>query len=182
MLYQIPVGHGRYSTKNGVLDYILGNWQINNIFTARSGVPFNVYWGASDLANTGNVSWAQYDRANLVGDPHSGSCANGGTVGSVNCIFNTSAFAVPAQFTFGNSGRDAFRSPSFWNLDTSIFRQFPFWGEGRRIEFRAEAFNLFNTVILGTPGNDISNLSSFGKANSTANSPRQLQLGAKIIF
>jgi Carboxypeptidase regulatory-like domain len=182
MLYQIPVGHGRYSTNNRVLDYVIGNWQINNIFTARSGVPFNVYYGASDLANTGNVSWAQYDRANLVGDPHSGSCPNGSPVGSVNCIFNTSAFAVPAQYTFGNSGRDAFRSPSFWNLDTSIFRQFPFWGEGRRIEFRAEAFNIFNTVILGTPGNDISNLSSFGKANNTANSSRQLQLGAKIIF
>jgi len=183
MLYQIPVGHGmRYSTKNGALDYILGNWQINNIFTARSGVPFNVYYGASDLANTGNVSWAQYDRANLVGDPHSGSCPNDSPVGSVDCIFNTSAFAVPAQYTFGNSGRDAFRSPSYWNLDTSIFRQFPFWGEGRRLEFRAEAFNLFNTVIYGTPGNDISNASSFGKANGTANSPRQLQLGAKIIF
>ncbi len=183
MLYQIPVGHGqRYSTKNGVLDYIVGNWQINNIFTARSGVPFNVFYGASDLANTGNVSWAQYDRANLVGDPNKGSCPNGSPVGSVSCVFNTSAFAVPAQFTFGNSGRDAFRSPKFWNLDTSIFRQFPFWGEGRRIEFRAEAFNIFNTVILGTPGNDISNLSSFGKANNTANSSRQLQLGAKIIF
>jgi len=183
MLYQIPVGRGmRFSTKNSVLDYIVGNWQVNNIFTARSGVPFNVFYGASDLANTGNVSWAQYDRANLVGDPHSGSCPNGSPVGSVNCIFNTSAFAVPAQFTFGDSGRDAFRSPSFWNLDTSIFRQFPFWGEGRRIEFRAEAFNIFNTVILGTPGNDISNLSSFGKANGTANSARQLQLGAKIIF
>jgi hypothetical protein len=183
MLYQIPVGHGqRYSTKNGVLDYIVGNWQINNIFTARSGVPFNVFYGASDLANTGNVSWAQYDRANLVGDPTKGSCPDGSPVGSVSCVFNTSAFAVPAQYTFGNSGRDAFRSPKFWNLDTSIFRQFPFWGEGRRIEFRAEAFNIFNTVILGTPGNDISNLSSFGKANSTANSSRQLQLGAKIIF
>jgi len=183
MLYQIPFGHGqRYSTKNGVLDYIVGNWQINNIFTARSGVPFNVFYGASDLANTGNVSWAQYDRANLVGDPTKGSCPDGSRVGSVSCVFNTSAFAVPAQFTFGNSGRDAFRSPKFWNLDTSIFRQFPFWGEGRRIEFRAEAFNIFNTVILGTPGSDISNLSSFGKANSTANSSRQLQLGAKIIF
>jgi hypothetical protein len=182
-LYQIPVGHGqRYSTKNGVLDYIVGNWQINNIFTARSGVPFNVFYGASDLANTGNVSWAQYERANLVGDPNKGSCPNGSPVGSVSCVFNTSAFAVPAQYTFGNSGRDAFRSPKFWNLDTSIFRQFPFWGEGRRIEFRAEAFNIFNTVILGTPGNDISNLSSFGKANNTANSSRQLQLGAKIIF
>ncbi len=183
MLYQIPVGHGqRYSTKNGVLDYIVGNWQINNIFTARSGVPFNVFYGASDLANTGNVSWAQYDRANLVGDPNKGSCPNGSPVGSVSCVFNTSAFAVPAQYTFGNSGRDAFRSPKFWNLDTSIFRQFPFWGEGRRIEFRAEAFNILNTVILGTPGNDISNLSSFGKANNTANSSRQLQLGAKVIF
>jgi hypothetical protein len=188
MLYQVPFGHGqRYSTKNGVLDYIIGNWQINNIFTARSGVPFSVYWGASDLANTGNVSWAQYDRANLVGDPTKGSCparlnTPAGPVGSVNCIFNITAFAAPAQYTFGNSGRDAFRSPKFWNLDTSIFRQFPFWGEGRRIEFRAEAFNIFNTVILGTPGNDISNESSFGKANNTANSSRQLQLGAKIIF
>jgi hypothetical protein len=189
MLYQIPVGRGkRFSTKNGVLDYILGNWQVNDIFTARSGVPFSVYWGASDLAHTGNVAWAQYERANLVGNPNSGSCppkpdgSPGSPVGSVDCVFNTSAFAAPALYTFGNSGRDAFRSPSFWNLDTSIFRQFPFWGEGRRIEFRAEAFNILNTVILGTPGNDISNASSFGKANSTANSARQLQLGAKIIF
>jgi hypothetical protein len=117
-----------------------------------------------------------------VGDPHNGSCPNGSSVGSVDCIFNTSAFAAPAQYTFGNSGRNAFRSPSFWNLDTSLFRQFPFWGEDRRIEFRVEAFNLFNTVILGTPGHDISNRSSFGKANGTANSPRQLQLGAKFIF
>jgi len=189
MVYQIPIGKGmRFSTKNSVLDYILGNWQLNNIFTARSGVPFNVYYGASDWAGTGNVSWAQYERANLVGNPNKGSCprnpdgSGGSPVGSVDCVFNTSAFAVPAQYTFGKSGRDAFRSPSFWNLDTSIFRQFPFWGEGRRIEFRAEAFNIFNTVILGTPGNDITNASNFGKVNGTANSPRQLQLGAKIIY
>src|SRR5258708_5861189 len=188
-LYQIPVGHGqRYSTKNGVLDYIVGNWQINNIFTARSGVPFNVFYGARDLANTGNVSWAQYDRANLVGDPNSGSCparpdgTPAGPVVSVNCVFNITAFAAPAQYTFAHSGRDASGAPSFWTLDTSIFRQFPFWGEGRRIEFRAEAFNVFNTVILGTPGNAISKLSNFGKATGTANSSRQLQLAAKIIF
>jgi len=176
-----------------VLDYIVGNWQINNIFTARSGVPFSVYWGASDLANTGNVSWAQYDRANLVGNPNSGSCparADGtpaGPVGSVNCIFNITAFAAPAQYTFGNSGRDAFRSPKFWNLDTSIFRQFPFWGEGRRIEFRAEAFNIFNTVILGMPNNDISNASTFGKVNTTINNgyreqPAAVAVGGQIIF
>jgi hypothetical protein len=182
MVYQVPIGKGmRFSTKNNILDYILGNWQINSIFTARSGVPFTVNYGASDLANTGNVAWAGYERADLVGDPTRGSCPNGSHVGSADCVFNTSAFAVPAQFTFGNSGRDAFRSPTFWNLDTSIFRQFPFWGEHRRIEFRAEAFNLFNTVILGTPTSDITN-PAFGTANTTANNARQLQLGAKIIF
>src|SRR5260370_9870670 len=100
----------RYSTKNGALDYILGNWQINNIFTARSGVPFNVYYGASDLANTGNVSWAQYARANLVGDPHSGSCPNDIPFGNVVCIFTTSAFAVPAHVTSGIRAARPFRS------------------------------------------------------------------------
>jgi hypothetical protein len=183
MLYQVPVGKGkRFSTGSSVLDYVLGNWQINNLFSARSGAPFNVYFGASDIAGTGNVAWAQYERANLVGDPHSGSCPGGAKVGSASCDFNTSAFAVPALGTFGTSGRDAFRSAPYWDLTSSIFRQFPLWAEDRRLEFRAEAFNLFNTVIFGQPGNDISNAGSFGKVNSAANGARQLQFSAKIIF
>jgi len=181
-VYDIPVGKGKqFSTGKPAIDYVLGNWQINSIFSARSGTPFNVYYGASDLAGTGNVSWAQYERANLVGDPNSGSCPSGEKVGSAGCFFNTSAFAVPAQGTFGNSGRDAFRSAPYWDLDLSIFRQFPF-GESRRFEFRAEAFNLFNHVVFGQPGNDISNASTFGKVTSAASTARQLQIGAKIIF
>ena len=183
-VYEIPVGKGkRFSTKSTVLDYVVGNWQLNNIFSARSGTPYNVYYGASDLAGTGNVSWAQYERANLVGDPNQGSCPGGGNVGSASCYFNTSAFAVPAQGTFGTSGRDAFRSAPYWDVDLSMFRQFPL-GETRRFEFRAEAFNLFNTVIFGQPGNDISNASTFGKVTSvaTGTNARQLQFGGKIIF
>lgn len=183
-VYEIPVGKNkRFSTKSTVLDYVVGNWQVNNIFSIRSGTPYNVYYGASDLAGTGNVSWAQYERANLVGDPNEGSCPGGGKVGSATCYFNTSAFAVPAQGTFGTSGRDAFRSAPYWDVDLSIFRQFPL-GESRRFEFRAEAFNLFNTVIFGQPGNDISNASTFGRVTSvaTGTNARQLQFGAKIIF
>lgn len=186
MLYPIPVGKGkRFSTGNSVLDYVLGNWQINNLFTARSGLPFNVYYGASDLAGTGNVSWAQYERANLVGNPNSGSCPaaqGGGSVKSATCYFNTAAFEVPDVGTFGNSGRDAFRSAPYWDLTSSIFRQFPLGGEGRQLEFRAEAFNLFNTVIFGQPGNDISNASSFAKVTSAANNARQLQFSLKFLF
>jgi hypothetical protein len=183
-VYEIPVGKGkRFSTKSTALDYVVGNWQVNNIFSVRSGTPYNVYYGASDLAGTGNVSWAQYERANLVGDPNQGSCPGGGKVGSVSCYFNTSAFAVPAQGTFGTSGRDAFRSAPYWDVDLSIFRQFPL-GESRRFEFRAEAFNLFNNVVFDKPGNDISNASSFGKVTKVApgTTARQLQIGAKIIF
>lgn len=181
-VYDLPVGKGRrLSLHNPALNYALGNWQVNGIFNARSGLPFNVYWGSSDRANTGNVSWDQYERANLVGDPHSGTCPNGSAVGTQSCFFNTSAFAAPALYTFGNSSRDSMRSAHYWNLDASIFKQFPF-GEARRFEFRAEAFNLFNTVIFGQPGNDITNTANFGKVTGAANTARQLQFGAKIIF
>src|SRR5439155_23275191 len=68
MIYDIPFGTGkRFSSGNRAVDYVLGNWQVNTIFVARSGQVYNVYVG-SDVANTGNVGWTQYERANLVGD------------------------------------------------------------------------------------------------------------------
>jgi len=187
-LYQIPVGKGkRFSTGNSALDYVLGNWQINNIITIRSGTPYNVYYGGGDLAHTGNVAWAQYERLNMVGDPNKGACPNPNPalgpipVHTAGCWFNTTAFVAPPDGTFGLTGRDSMRSPTYWNTDLSIFRQFPIWGESRRFEFRAEAFNLFNHVVFGQPGNDITN-SNFGRVTSAGNTARQLQFGAKIIF
>jgi hypothetical protein len=181
-VYQIPIGQGkRFSTGNHVVDYVVGNWQVNGIFLARSGQPYTMIY-SQDQANTGNVGWAGYERANLVGDPNSGTCSNGAKAGTAACYVNNTAFAVPAQYTYGTTGRDQFRTAPFWNLDMSIFRQFPLWSESRRIEFRAEAFNLFNTLIFGQPGNDLNNLSNFGQVTKAANSPRQLQFGAKIIF
>jgi len=173
-VYDLPVGKGkRFSTNNGVLDYILGNWQFNNVFLARSGAPYNVIV-SGDVANTGNVGWANYERANLVGDPHLDKP-------TWNEAINKAAFQIPVQYTFGDLGRNRLRTPGFWNLDTSLFRTFPI-REGLRLEFRAEAFNIFNTVIYGFPNADMADTANFGKVLSTANSPRQLQLGAKIIW
>ena len=135
-----------------------------------------------DPANTGNVGWAGYEQANLVGDPNSGSCPNGAQARTQTCWFNTTAFATPAQGTFGNIRPNPFQAQRYWNLDLSLFRGFPISGEGRKLEFRAEAFNLFNTVIFGSPGNDVSNSSGFGKVTSTANSARVLQFGLRFIF
>jgi hypothetical protein len=181
-VFQIPIGEGkRFSTSNHAVDYVLGNWQLNSIFLIRSGQPYTVIY-SQDQANTGNIGWAGYERANLVGNPKSGTCPNGAKVGSEQCAFNTNAFAVPALYTYGNSGRNQFRTAPYWNVDMSIFRQFPLWSENRRFEIRAEAFNLFNTLVYGQPGSDLNNLAGFGKVTNAANTPRQLQLGAKIIF
>ena len=74
----------------------------------------------------------------------------------------------------------AMRTSAFWNVDASVFRQFRFL-ESRLIESRAESFNTPNTVIMGTPNGNVLD-ANFGRVTSTANAPRSLQLGLKVIF
>jgi hypothetical protein len=170
-VYELPFGFGkRFHTGNRVADYVIGGWQLNGIATLRSGLPYNINI-SGDIANIGNASG--YMRPNLAGDPN---LANP----SPQAWFNTAAFAVPSQYTFGNFGRFGLRSDWVRNFDLSVFRQFPI-KESKAIEFRAEAFNTFNTPTFGTPVSSISS-PNFGKVLSTANSARQLQLGLKIIF
>ena len=175
MVYDLPFGTGKqFSTGNKLADYVLGNWQFNSIFLARSGQVYNAYV-SQDIANTGNVGWTQYERANLVGDPDDISNR------TWDRYINTDAFKTPDVFTFGNLGRNRLRTDPYWNLDFSVFRAFPI-KERVRAEIRAEAFNILNTVIYGQPGNDLADPANFGRMTSTANRPRQLQFGAKIIF
>jgi hypothetical protein len=183
--YELPIGRGkRYSTGNHAVDYIVGNWQMNGILALRSGQRYSVTDNSGDPANTGNVGWAGYEQANLVGDPNSGSCPNGARVHTQGCWFNSAAFGTPGLGTFGNLRPDAFQAQRYWNVDFSVFRGFPIWGEERKLEFRAEAFNLFNTVIFGSPNSDISNASNFGTVTTRANAngPRVLQFGLRFIF
>src|ERR1039457_4045128 len=63
-------------------------------------------------------------------------------------MFNPAAFAAPAPYTYGTSGRDSLRLQPYWNFDTSLVRQFPI-KEKARFEFRVDAFNLFNNVVYG---------------------------------
>jgi hypothetical protein len=170
LVYELPFGKGKpLASGSRVLDYITGGWQVNGIGTARSGQPYNITV-SGDTANTGNTG---YLRANLVGDPHLDNPTPA-------AYFNKAAFAAPAAYTFGNLGRYALRSSAYWNVDASIFRSFPF-AENRAVEFRVESFNTPNTVIFGVPNGSL-NDANFGKVTSTANSPRSLQFGLKVIF
>jgi hypothetical protein len=172
-IYDLPIGRGRrVDLSNRFLNYALGNWQVNSIFLARSGLPYNIFVNA-DVANTGNLGWLQYERANLVGDPHLDHPDR-------ERWFDTGAFEIPALYTFGNLGRHRLRSAAYWNLDLSVFRTFPL-GEGKRLELRVEAFNVVNTVIYGPPHNDMTD-PDFGKVTGVANTPRILQFAARVVF
>jgi hypothetical protein len=177
-----PFGRGkRFPSNNAVVDYVVGNWQLNGIYTFTSGQPFTVFVpGDGPNTRQDSPSWDNVNRPNLVGDPNAGSCPGGAAVGTASCWFNTSAFATPAVYTFGNAGRNTLRGARFQNVDMSLFRSFPF-AEKRRLEFRAEAFNMLNHVNLGQPDATVGD-AGFGKVTSTRGTERQLQLALKLFF
>jgi hypothetical protein len=172
-LYELPIGKGKsFSTGNRIGDYILGNWQINSIFTWRNGQDFTVIDGA-DIANIGNTG---YERANQVGNPNLSNKTKAEW-------FNTAAWAIPAQYTYGNGGRNTLQYQRWINLDASVIRSFPIPIEQMHFEFRAEAFNLANHPIFGQPGNDLNSPSTFGSVQTNqANLNRILQVSGKIVF
>ena len=142
------------------------------MFTWRDGQDFTVV-DSADVANTGNGN--NYERANVVGNIHGGHKTKAQW-------FNTAAYAVPAQYTYGNGGTNTQRDQRWINLDASVIRSFPIWRE-KQFQFRAESFNLLNHPIFGQPGNDINNPANFGQIGSSqANLNRQLQLSGKIVF
>jgi outer membrane receptor protein involved in Fe transport len=172
-LYDVPVGKGKtFSTKNGVLDYVLGNWQFNNLFRAFSGTPFTPAI-SSDIANIGQ-GFILTQHLNKVGNARISHK-------SAAEWFNTANYASPPLYTFGTDGRNSVVGPAYWDLDTSLIRKFPV-GEGRQFEFRAEAFNLLNHVDLSLPQNDLNAGAAFGAINSTASIARQLELAVRFKF
>jgi hypothetical protein len=169
LIYEFPFGKNHlFNPSRRAVRALISGWQINGIATLHSGIPYDVTY-EGDLANTGNM----FVRANLVGYPYLANPTPPEWI-------NTSAFAVPTRYTFGNLGRNSLRSDWYRNLDLSLFRRF-FISEQLKLEFRTEAFNTTNTAVFAAPGNII-NGPNFGVVTSTANSPRQLQMAVKLIF
>ena len=129
---------------------------------------------SSDIANIGTVSGRVTEYPNIVGDP------NAIAQRSPQQWFNTAAFAQPAQYTFGNSGRNILRTDSLNNLDFSVYKRWPFL-ESRHLELRGEFFNLMNHPSFGYPGVTLGT-AQFGKISNTRNSGRQIQLAFKVHF
>jgi hypothetical protein len=167
--YELPFGKSKKYLNHGPGAWLLGDWQVNGIFSARSGT---VYTPGINFDNA-NVGGGVSERPNLVANP----IASNPTIGA---WFNINAFALPTPYTYGDVGRNSLRGPGFWNMDFSIFRSFEVW-ERMRLQLRAEFFNVFNNVDFGNPSATLGN-PNFGIITSTTNNPRTIQFGAKLNF
>src|SRR5262249_36369293 len=147
------------------------DWQWTGIVTLQSGAPFTVVNG-TDRANIGS---GPAQRPDLLRNPNLPSNQR-----DPQRWFDTSAFAQPAPFTFGNAGRNVTFAPGLSNIDMSLQRNFAIRDE-RRIEFRWEVFNLLNHPNFDVPGR-IAFSPDFGRIFSTAESSRQMQFGLKFVF
>jgi outer membrane receptor protein involved in Fe transport len=167
-LYELP----RLETSGAFLKYVVGGWEANGIVVLQSGTPFTVVSGRDN-----SFSGVGADRADLIGDPDLPSGRPRGEV--VDRYFNIDAFTFNAIGTFGTAGRNILRGPGNATVDFGLFKNFPVF-EGHRVQFRAEAFNLFNRVNLGNP-NANRNAAAFGRITG-AESPRVIQLALKYQF
>ncbi len=164
-VYELPWAR----ESSGVLAQIVKNWQINGIGSWLSGTPFTVGGDNGLLQQQGGQQ-----TANVTGELKGGF----GEAGPDERWYDPTQFSQPGN-AWGNSGRNAFRGPSNWNVDLSVFRAFPV---GRyRLEFRAESTNVFNHTQWGNPVTGLTD-PNFMRIRSLARDPRRVQLGLRFQF
>jgi hypothetical protein len=190
--YDLPFGRGRMwgDNANHVLQTLLGGWSIAGINQATSGLPINLTYDPATSGNSNatvsNASVAYSYRPNITGSYASVYTSpstwvkNGSSLVGVLSKANLSAPAYTQPF--GNVSRNALRGPAYESVNLGIHKKFPLWSDSSNLEFRAEAFNLFNSVNYQAPNSDISS-SSFGSYTSSSVYPaRQLQVALRLSY
>jgi hypothetical protein len=173
VIYDLPFGKGKhFNIENAFANGLFGNWQVNGIFTAQSGLPFTPVL-ATSVSNSGG---SRPDRLKV------GETSNQTINHWFDTSFNTpdAAWATPRQYTYGNGGRNILRGPHRTNLDFSVFKEFPI-KERYRLQFRSEFFNIFNHPQFDLPNATIGNPAA-GVISSTVGTPRDIQFSLRMTF
>jgi len=210
-LIELPFGKNkRYLNRGGVVDKVLGGWQVNGINRYQSGVPLSFF--TSDPLFTDFLQLTGYLgnlRLNPTGQPFE---SNGSFIPNRFGLqsINPAAFAPPPQFgsgfnnnpsgaTIGSAAYAAYyadplrffgtlaptlsnvHSPAFFSEDVSLLKKTHIT-ESVTFELGAEAFNLFNRTYFFFPTTDLRDTANFGFQSVGANNPRRVQIRLRLLF
>jgi hypothetical protein len=183
-VYQLPFGAGKhYLSGPGVARTILGGWTLSAIATSQTGLPFNITITRSNGSVPGDLAISGEERPNWV--PGVPLTPPGGSTPQE--WMNPAAFSMPANGTFGDLGRNAFRAPAISDVDLALAKDISFV-ERVKLRLRADLFNVLNRAQYGAPNANLS-AANFGVITSTISSyatgrgtPREFQLSAKVSF
>ncbi len=191
LVYDVPYGRGqRFGNGNGLLSAVLGNWELSNIVSARTGLPVNPTIDRSSSFNAGNptgvaTGYTMFQRPNRV--PGVSLTPPGGS--GIHNWINPAAFAPVTGGGYGDAGRNILRGPGLWQADMGVAKNISLT-ETAALQFRSELFNVFNRAQYGLPLADVTGGPGvFGVITNTVNTgpvgtgtPRQVQFLLKLEF
>ena len=173
MLYELPFGAGtRFASQSGILNQIIGGWQLGTILTFAGGTPSNV----GRIGDTNSV--------NQLGNyPHATGISPFPDNPTIDNFWNRDAFDTTnptLSYLSGSAGRNVLRKPGTSQWDFSVLKNFSI-REGHSLQFRFEAFNFSNHPNWNAPSTNARSASQFGRIRN-AKTMRELQFGLKYIF
>jgi Carboxypeptidase regulatory-like domain len=165
--YNLPAGRGERFLNSGPLSYVLGGWRLAPLIEIESGQPL--------APSLGNVPGAQY--ASCVGNPNDGPKR-------LDDWFNQAAFTTPAPFTRGTCGQNVIIGPGWVGVDLSIQKEFPIFGDSKKLAFRMDNSNILNHPNFGNPSSTICPPTAPCTTDliTSAYSGRNIQFGLRFIF
>jgi hypothetical protein len=209
-VYDLPFGKGKMflGGANGVVDRIIGGWQLSGIYTLQSGNPFTIYssratfnrrvsGGAGYYFQTAVSSIPQNNIKKYLGvyrdpnggmwyispgltDPNTGRAVGPDTQSQTAAGNFNQIFSNPTAGNIGNLGILAFDAPAYTDLDLGIGKSIKV-NERFGFKFRADMFNAPNHPTFYFGDRDV-NSTSFGKITSTNTSARVVQFSLRLDF
>ncbi len=175
---ELPFGKNRrfLSSANSAVDKLVGGWEFSGIIQVYSGRPFTVYSGINSITQVVQTPASCNNCSSNLGQV---TLENGR-----NVFFTANQraqFFAPPAGELGNTGRNFFTGPSFFQLDVTMAKRIRF-DESRNVEFRLEAQNATNTPSFDFPTSIISNTNFGNVLGAVVSGSRKVQLAVKFNF
>jgi hypothetical protein len=182
--YDLPFGRGRTvgANMNRALDAVIGGWKVGVVAKLHTGFPFTVSspgnYKVNQRANRAN-HYRQLVVQNRSVDHWFGTGPSVAGCG-INVDNGVCAYGQESTTGFGTASVGSGRSPGYKNVDANLSKSFTLKGE-TNLQFRANFYNVLNTVSLAAPQNSISS-ANFGQITNTLSTERQIELALKLSF